>query len=208
MCTCLRDHSPSRDFVVESITTWSEQTFEAQRKKCRIKERESVREILLPPFISLPICSLVRTQTETSKTIRTIYILADAGECIHLDAHTFETDSYVLEWLIEHLQYISTKVCACVFFFVFRIDWNNRIKTFFSDRTAREREKIEWFVKQWNLFDLKTIQVKCSLVISCTVDFFFSLFVDMTHQTIIFTFHLFFFTCQVCLYLSLFLSSS
>ena len=74
VCTCLRDHSPSRDFVVESITTWSEQTFEAQRKKCRIKERESVREILLPPFISLPICSLVRTQTETSKTIRTIYI--------------------------------------------------------------------------------------------------------------------------------------
>jgi hypothetical protein len=63
------------------------------KKKRRIKERESKREILLPPFISLPICSLVRTQTKTSKTIRTIYLLADAGECIHLATYT-----HVLNW--------------------------------------------------------------------------------------------------------------
>jgi hypothetical protein len=87
VCTCLRDHSPSRDFVVKSITTWSEQTFEAQKKKRRIKERESEREILLPPFISCPFARLFVTQTKTSKTTRTIYI----GRCrwMHTHTHTF-----------------------------------------------------------------------------------------------------------------------
>jgi hypothetical protein len=49
---------------------------------------------------------------------------------------------------------------------------------------------IESIVQQWTLFDLKSIQVG-KVFSSYLYCWFLLLFVDMTHQTIIFTFHFF-----------------